>query len=91
MKFRCDGCGYDPIMTQRWHCDLCLDFDFCDACHNERDLHDLHNHEHSMSAISVPDGFLEIVPGRGGEHALKKLMKHDPHLNFNLWCLRQSH
>ncbi len=91
MKFTCDGCGCVPIKTQRWHCDVCLDFDFCDACHNERDLHDLHDHDHSMSAISVPDGFWRIVPGRGGEHALKELLKRDPHFNLNLWCSRQSH
>ncbi len=84
MKFRCDSCGCDPIMTQCWHCDVCLNFDFCDACHNERDINDLHNHDHSMSAIWVPDGFFEIVPCRGGEHALKELMKRDPHFNFNL-------
>jgi hypothetical protein len=44
-----------------------------------------------MSAISVPDGFWRIVPGRGGEHALKELLKRDPHFNLNLWCSRQSH
>ncbi len=89
MVFRCDGCGCIPIMTQRWHCDVCQNFDFCDVCHNGRDLHDLHNHEHSMSAISVADGFFKIVPDRGGEHALEELMKRDPHFNFNFWCSQQ--
>ncbi len=89
MVFECDGCSCDPIMTQRWHCDVVLDFDFCDACHNGRDFHDLHNHDHSMFAISVPDGFFKIVPDTGGEHALKELMKRDPHFNFNLWCSQQ--
>jgi hypothetical protein len=86
MLFTCDGCGCVPITTQRWHCDVCLGlwFDFCDACHNEREPHDLHNHDHSMSAISVLDGFFKIVPYRGGEHDLKELMKRDPHFNFNL-------
>jgi hypothetical protein len=44
-----------------------------------------------MSAISVPDGFFKIVHGRGGEQALKELMKRDPNFNFNLWCSQQSH
>jgi len=89
MEFGCDGCGCDPIMTQHWHCDVCQDFDFCDACYNGRDIHDLHDHDHSMSAISAPHGFLEIVPGRGFERALNELMKRDPHFNFNLWCSQQ--
>ncbi len=90
MEFRCDGCGCVPITTQRWHCDVCLDFDFCDACHNGRNLHDLHDHDHSMSVISIPDGFLEIVPRSENERALQELKKHDPHFNFNLWCSQQS-
>ncbi|CAK9210705.1 unnamed protein product [Sphagnum troendelagicum] len=88
MVFECDGCGCVPIMTQCWHCDVCQDFDFCDAYHNGRDIHDLH--DHSMSAISIPNGFLEIVPGHGGERALNKLMKRDPQFKFNLWCSQQN-
>jgi hypothetical protein len=75
MEFGCDGCGCDPIMTQRWHCDVCQDFDFCDDCYNGRYIHD-----HSMSAISAPHGF---------ERALNELMKRDPHFNFNLWRSQQ--
>ncbi len=88
MVFECDGCGCVPIMTQCWHCDVCQDFDFCDACHNGKDIHDLH--DHSMSTISIPNGFLEIVPSRGGERALNELMKRDPHFKFNLWCSQQN-
>jgi hypothetical protein len=89
MVFKCDGCGCVPIMTQCWHCDVCQDFEFCDACHNGRDIHDLHDHGHSMSDISIPNGFLEIVPSHGGERALNELMKRDPHFKFNLWCSQQ--
>jgi len=91
MLFRCDGCDCCPIMTQRWHCDVCQFFDFCDACYNGRDIHDLHDHDHSMSAISTLDGFLEIIPGRGGERALHELMERDPHFNFNLWRSQHIH
>jgi hypothetical protein len=90
MLYNCDGCGCKPIKTQRWQCDVCQDFDFCDACHNGKVLHDRHNHDHSMSAISLLDGCLKKRPGKGFQRASQELMKSDPHFNLNLWCSQQS-
>ncbi|GAW26926.1 putative ankyrin repeat protein [Rosellinia necatrix] len=29
----CDGCSLYPVIGVRWHCNKCIDFDFCFKCH----------------------------------------------------------
>ena len=31
--YHCNGCGVEPILGVRWHCDTCDDFDLCSACY----------------------------------------------------------
>ncbi len=81
-----DNINCNPIVALCWRCHVCPNFDLCDSCHSEKDFYDLHNHNHSMFAISVLDGSLEIVLSRKAKHALRESMKCDRHFNFNLWC-----
>ncbi|KAF6177157.1 hypothetical protein GIB67_025494 [Kingdonia uniflora] len=32
VQYCCDGCYTVPILQHRWHCTVCPDFDFCEAC-----------------------------------------------------------
>jgi hypothetical protein len=34
-SFACDGCSY-YITGDRWHCTMCENYDFCDACYQEK-------------------------------------------------------
>ncbi len=85
-----DNINSNPIMALCWHSHVCPNFDLFDSCHSEKDFSDLHNHNHSLSLILVLDGSLEIVLSRRAKHALRELMKCDPHFNFNLWCSHPS-
>eukprot|EP00727_Mastigamoeba_balamuthi_P002214 m51a1_g11990 putative auxin transport protein big-like (3533) ;mRNA; f:886903-898969 len=50
-QYRCDVCGTVPIAGRRWHCDVCVDYDLCDACHAAgRSGDDPHKPSHSMTA-----------------------------------------
>ncbi len=35
----CDGCGVGPILTNRWKCSTCPDFDFCNDCYQKKTPH----------------------------------------------------
>ena len=37
VQFCCDLCGACPIVSYRWHCATCQDFDLCDACYHAGD------------------------------------------------------
>lgn len=36
---RCNGCGMSPIEGSRYHCQVCADFDFCQACFEKGESH----------------------------------------------------
>ncbi|CAL0317336.1 unnamed protein product [Lupinus luteus] len=64
VQYCCDGCSTVPILGRRWHCNICPDFDLCEACYevlNADGLPPPHSRDHPMTAIpievdSVEDG-----------------------------------
>ncbi|UJR20179.1 hypothetical protein I4U23_023311 [Adineta vaga] len=44
----CDGCEMLPLIGQRFHCEICSDFDLCLACKEK-------GHKHELVIISQPD------------------------------------
>ncbi|KAI1429531.1 ankyrin repeat-containing domain protein [Xylaria sp. FL1777] len=51
-KVMCDGCLLYPIIGVRWHCENCVDFDFCFKCHwSAKKTHDI---AHTFTAM--PEG-----------------------------------
>ncbi|XP_020102857.1 auxin transport protein BIG isoform X2 [Ananas comosus] len=56
VQYCCDGCSTVPILRQRWHCNVCPDFDLCEACYRALDADRLpppHSRDHPMSAIPI--------------------------------------
>ncbi|CAN6479149.1 unnamed protein product [Victoria cruziana] len=56
VQYCCDGCSTVPILRRRWHCNVCPDFDLCEACYEVMDADRLphpHTRDHPMSAISI--------------------------------------
>lgn len=56
VQYCCDGCSTVPILRRRWHCNICPDFDLCEACYEVLDIDRLpppHSREHPMSAIPI--------------------------------------
>ncbi|KAI5072138.1 hypothetical protein GOP47_0012244 [Adiantum capillus-veneris] len=56
VQFCCDGCSTVPIVGRRWHCNICPDFDLCEACYEIMDgdrLPPPHSRDHPMSAILI--------------------------------------
>ncbi|KAL8124720.1 auxin transport protein BIG isoform X1 [Apium graveolens] len=56
VQYCCDGCSTVPILRRRWHCNICPDFDLCEACYEVLDIDRLpppHSRDHPMSAIPI--------------------------------------
>ncbi|PKU69107.1 auxin transport protein BIG [Dendrobium catenatum] len=56
VQYCCDGCSTVPILRRRWHCNVCPDFDLCEACYEVLDADRLpppHSRDHPMSAIPI--------------------------------------
>ncbi|GLJ18302.1 hypothetical protein SUGI_0323850 [Cryptomeria japonica] len=56
VQYCCDGCSTVPILRRRWHCNVCPDFDLCEACYEVMDSDRLpqpHMRDHPMSAIPI--------------------------------------
>ncbi|XP_020522820.1 auxin transport protein BIG [Amborella trichopoda] len=56
VQYCCDGCSTVPILRRRWHCNVCPDFDLCEACFEVMDVDRLpppHSRDHPMSAIPI--------------------------------------
>ncbi|KAL9674543.1 hypothetical protein QQ045_030815 [Rhodiola kirilowii] len=57
VQYSCDGCNTVPIPRQRWHCNVCPDFDLCDACYELFGAGTLtsqqHPRDHPMTVIPV--------------------------------------
>ncbi|ONK55020.1 uncharacterized protein A4U43_UnF8510 [Asparagus officinalis] len=65
VQYCCDGCSTVPILRRRWHCNICPDFDLCEACYEILDADRLpppHSREHPMSAIPI-----DALGGDGNE------------------------
>ncbi|CBI16927.3 unnamed protein product, partial [Vitis vinifera] len=55
VQYCCDGCSTVPILRRRWHCNVCPDFDLCEACY-ELDADRLpppHSRDHLMAVNSL--------------------------------------
>ena len=46
----CDGCNMEPIKGNRYHCTVCNDFDYCDACEEKYK----NEHRHPFLKIYKP-------------------------------------
>ncbi|KAF8656506.1 hypothetical protein HU200_060675 [Digitaria exilis] len=67
VQYCCDGCSTVPILRQRWHCNICPDFDLCETCYEILDADRLpapHSKDHPMSAIPIE---LDTFGGEGSE------------------------
>ncbi|XP_073003648.1 auxin transport protein BIG [Typha latifolia] len=67
VQYCCDGCSTVPILRQRWHCNVCPDFDLCEACYEVLDADHLpppHSRDHPMSAIPIE---IDSLGGDGNE------------------------
>eukprot|EP01119_Soliformovum_irregulare_P018613 TRINITY_DN5751_c0_g1_i1.p1 TRINITY_DN5751_c0_g1~~TRINITY_DN5751_c0_g1_i1.p1 ORF type:complete len:350 (-),score=93.51 TRINITY_DN5751_c0_g1_i1:22-1071(-) len=53
-RFRCDGCGVDPIVGKRYHCEECQEVDLCSTCAVESTIGS-HLPSHPMSESIAPD------------------------------------
>ncbi|XP_019442749.1 PREDICTED: auxin transport protein BIG-like isoform X1 [Lupinus angustifolius] len=56
VQYSCDGCYTVPILRRRWHCNICPDFDLCEACYEVLDVDGLpppHSRDHPMTAIPI--------------------------------------
>jgi hypothetical protein len=81
IQYTCDGCKWAPIVTRHWHCDTCLDFDFCEVCHS------LNDHEHPMSTTYPhPMNYITINTFRASG-VLHEWKKFNPQFNYALWSL----
>jgi len=60
----CDGCNAQPIVGDRYKCQGCENFDFCEKCHTELKQH--HPSEHQFTKIDRPFW-------RRGNHHEKKI------------------
>jgi hypothetical protein len=81
ITYKCDGCKWAPIVTQRWHCDTCLDFDFCEVCHS------LNDHEHPMSTTFPPPMSYITINTFRASGILFKWKEFNPGFNHALWSL----
>lgn len=50
----CDGCGQFPLVGVRYKCNVCPNFDYCEACKNTN------NHGHGFMSINEP--VPEVMP-----------------------------
>lgn len=67
VQYCCDGCSTVPILRRRWHCNVCPDFDLCEACYEVLDADRLpppHSRDHPMSAIPIE---IDSLGGDGNE------------------------
>ncbi|XP_047051247.1 auxin transport protein BIG-like [Lolium rigidum] len=67
VQYCCDGCSTVPILRQRWHCNICPDFDLCETCYEILDADRLpapHSKDHPMSAITIE---LDTFGGEGND------------------------
>ncbi|KAK3129243.1 hypothetical protein QOZ80_6BG0474630 [Eleusine coracana subsp. coracana] len=67
VQYCCDGCSTVPILRQRWHCNICPDFDLCETCYEILDADRLpapHSKDHPMSAIPIE---LDTFGGEGND------------------------
>lgn len=67
VQYCCDGCSTVPILRRRWHCNVCPDFDLCEACYEVLDADRLpppHSRDHPMSAIPIE---IDALGGDGNE------------------------
>lgn len=67
VQYCCDGCSTVPILRRRWHCNVCPDFDLCEACYEVLDADRLpppHSSDHRMSAIPIE---IDTPGGDGNE------------------------
>lgn len=67
VQYCCDGCSTVPILRQRWHCNICPDFDLCQTCYEILDADGLpapHAKDHPMSSIPIE---LDTFGGEGSD------------------------
>ncbi|KAG0465972.1 hypothetical protein HPP92_020136 [Vanilla planifolia] len=67
VQYCCDGCSTVPILRRRWHCNICPDFDLCEACYEVLDTDHLpppHSRDHPMSAIPIE---IDSIGADGGD------------------------
>lgn len=66
VQYCCDGCSTVPILRRRWHCNVCPDFDLCEACYESMNADRLppHSRDHPMSAIPIE---VDLIGGDGND------------------------
>jgi len=60
----CDGCSKSPIVGNRYKCNGCEDFDFCEDCYKNKIQE--HNKDHSFKLIEKPV-WIKRRCGRGNQ------------------------
>ncbi len=50
----CEGCGWHPIIGQRWQCQTCPCYQLCDGCFRAKHNSKNHKNSHSMSPFMEP-------------------------------------
>lgn len=52
--YKCDGCGMEPIVGARYHCDVCQnpEIDVCTACYNSKFSNAVHTASHELSLVT---------------------------------------
>eukprot|EP01133_Synstelium_polycarpum_P015867 gene15867-18855_t len=54
--YKCDGCGSEPIIGDRWKCEECLsEIDLCSKCHDTYEEIGTHRSSHHMSIHRTVD------------------------------------
>lgn len=52
---RCDNCGMNPILGNRFKCRQCVDYDLCQDCKN-KGIHGMHYTERLSGNVSAVQG-----------------------------------
>ena len=71
VQFCCDLCGKCPITEVRWHCEVCQDFDLCNACYAGGDDVDAppHTPDHELLCLPIvpPDSAASLASALAGQ------------------------